>query len=89
MNYTSVFMLKMAVWSHKEKTFFNKLLLICKKKLWICFDETCSKLRISKYFSEAVSIQNSLEQVEILSSLLLNFALEYTIRNVHENQEEV
>jgi methionine synthase II (cobalamin-independent) len=39
-------------------------------------------VRIGKF-----SLQNGLKEGDALSPLLLNFALEYTIRRVHEKQE--
>jgi hypothetical protein len=39
--------------------------------------------------SDAFPIQNCLKQGDALSSLLPNFALGYSIRNVQENKEEL
>jgi hypothetical protein len=39
-----------------------------------------SKLCIGKNFSDNFPIQNGLKQVDALSPLLFNFALEYAIR---------
>jgi hypothetical protein len=52
----------------------------------ICLNETYSKVRRGKYFSDASPNQNGLKQRDALSPLLFNFALEYVIRKAQVNQ---
>jgi hypothetical protein len=43
------------------------------------------EVRTGKYLSDNFPIQNGLTQRDALPPLLLDFYLEYAIRNVHEN----
>jgi hypothetical protein len=52
----------------------------------ICLNETYNKVRIGKLLSDNFPIQNGLKQGDVLSPLPFNFALEYAISDVEENE---
>ena len=56
------------------------------RQIKMCLNETHSRVRVGKCLSHKFTIKKGLKQVDALSSLFFNFALEYTIRWVQVNQ---
>jgi hypothetical protein len=53
----------------------------------MCVTETYSRVQVGKNMSDMFPIRYGLKQGDALSPLLINFALEYTIRRVQVNQD--
>jgi hypothetical protein len=55
----------------------------------VCLNKTYSKFCIGKHLSDNFPIQNGLKLGDALLPLLFNFALEYVIQNIQEQQVEL
>jgi hypothetical protein len=53
----------------------------------MCLNEICSKVRVGKHLSYVFPIGNGMKQGDVLPPLFFNFALEYPIKRVQENQD--
>jgi hypothetical protein len=62
-----------------------KLVMLTK----MCLNETYSKIRPHRWKSDEFPIQNGLKQGDAFSPSLFKFALEYVIKKIQEEEEEL
>ncbi|KAJ4446396.1 hypothetical protein ANN_13092 [Periplaneta americana] len=55
----------------------------------MCLSETYSRVLIGQFLSDAFPIHCGLKQGDVLSPLLSNFTLEYAIRKIQDNREDL
>jgi hypothetical protein len=80
---SAIHRLQESLWSVTSEVLYNTLKEF---EVAMCLNETYSKVHISKYLSDNFPIQNGVKQGGALSPLIFNFALDYVIRKVKENQ---
>ena len=57
--------------------------------LTICLSEMYSRVRVGEHTSDVFPIENGFKQGDVLSPLLLNFALDCAIKRVQVNQDDL
>jgi hypothetical protein len=55
----------------------------------LCLNGTYSRVRVGKHLFGMFSIKNGLKQGDALSTLLSRFAVDYAIRKVQINQDDL
>ena len=55
----------------------------------MCMNETYTRVQVVKNWSDMFTIMNDLKKGDVLSSLLLNSALDQAIRTVQVNQDSL
>ena len=52
----------------------------------MCMNETYSRIRVDRHLSDMLLMRNGLKEGDVLSPLLFNFPLDYTVRRVQVNK---
>jgi hypothetical protein len=66
---------------------FGILMKLVRLFLKLCRNETYSRVQVGKNLSGLFPFRNGLQQGDVLSSLLLNFVLEYAVMRFQVNQD--
>jgi hypothetical protein len=64
-----------------------RILMNLVRLIKICLKEIYCTVRVAKHLSDIFPIKHGLKQVDALSPMLFNFAIEYAIRRVQVNQD--
>ena len=52
----------------------------------MCMNETYSRIRVDRHLSDMLLMRNGLKEGDVLSPLLFNFPLDYTVKRVQVNK---
>jgi len=53
----------------------------------MCLNETCNTVQVGKHLCDMLPTRNGLKQIDALTPLVFNFAVEYAIRTVQVNHD--
>jgi hypothetical protein len=63
--------------------------MIVVRLIKMCPSKTCSRVWVGRHLSDMFPIKNGFKLGDVVSPLIFNFALEYAIRRIHVNQEDL
>jgi hypothetical protein len=78
---------KKAYDSVKTEVLYNILIAFSTPLIKMCLNETSSKVRVGKSFSDMFPVRKGFKQGDALSPLIFNFSVEFTIRKVRVIQD--